>query len=151
MSEILPAKLFLGPLGLTYDAEFLTSHGITHVVSVLEDDHSTNELVARRVTHMRIRLRDVETEDIFAAFEPATQFIHNALSGGSGSGGVVYVHCLMGISRSPTIVAAYLLRYGGYRTVEDVLGFLQKIRPCVCPNEGFVTALERWASGEQNA
>jgi protein-tyrosine phosphatase len=142
MSEILP-NLFLGPLDLIHDAEFLDANGITHVVTVLEQDYTTKELVARHVSQMRIRLYDLETEDIYSAFEPATNFIHDALE----SGGAVYVHCFMGISRSPTIVAAYLLKYKGFKTVEETLAFLQKIRSCVSPNDGFVGALERWCGG----
>ena len=140
MSEILPG-LFLGGIDPTYDFDFLRSAGITHVLSIFEADHSTHAMVTRGVLHMSIRLYDSDTEPIYDVFEQACAFIEDALN----SGGAVYVHCLMGISRSPTLVAAYLMKHK-VMTSDAALKFLVERRPIVSPNDGFRAALERWNS-----
>ncbi|VDO19440.1 unnamed protein product [Heligmosomoides polygyrus] len=57
------------------------------------------------------------------------------------SGGNVLVHCEIGVSRSATVVAAYVmqkLRYSARKAVE----FVKISRPLICPNEGFFTQLQ---------
>jgi protein-tyrosine phosphatase len=135
MSLILP-NLLLGDINGAHDLDFLQKHGITHVLSALECDFSTPELVAQEVVHMRVLLFDCEDEKISDVFERTTEFIRSALA----EGGVVYVHCLMGMSRSPTLVAAYLILEKGM-TDGEALEFLHARRSCVDPNAGFRRAL----------
>lgn len=145
MTEILP-NLWLGNLDATYDLEFLREANITHVLSIIEIDHSTHALVTKGVIHMRIRMYDSDEEPIYNVFPTACNFIEDALK----HGGAVYVHCLMGISRSPTLVAAYLMKTRGMG-VEEVLEFLVARRPIVCPNDGFRAALVAWGGASPRA
>lgn len=138
MSLVLP-NLWLGNLDLTRDFEFLRENKISHVITLLESDYSSPELVAQGVTHMRILIHDLEEEPIYDIFERTCAFLDNAMK----NGGCVYVHCFMGISRSPTIVAAYLIKHCDM-TACEALDHLQHVRPIVCPNDGFRKALERW-------
>lgn len=138
MSQVLP-NLWLGNLDLTRDYEFLRENKITHVITLLEDDYTSPELVTQGVTHMRIKIYDYEDEPIYDVFEQTCTFIHNALK----NNGCVYVHCMMGISRSPTIVAAYLIKYCEMNA-GDALNLLQNVRPIVSPNDGFLAALDQW-------
>ena len=140
MSEILPG-LFLGGIDPTYDFEFLRTAGITHVLSIFEADHSTHAMVTCGVLHMTIKMYDSDAEPIYDVFPQACAFIEDALT----SGGAVYIHCLMGISRSPTLVAAYLMKTK-LMTANEALTFLVQRRPIVSPNDGFRAALERWAN-----
>ena len=138
MSEIIP-NLWVGNLDLTYDLEFLRSVRITHIVTVLESQHGTHAMAALRVVQMSLRLDDLDDAPIYDTFLPACRFIDAALLGG----GAVYVHCLMGISRSPTIVAAYLMWKRGVG-VEEALRILRVGRPIVEPNDGFLLSLRKW-------
>ena len=140
MSEILPG-LWLGGLDLIYDYEFLQENGITHVLSVIKEDILTPAMVRAHVTHMRVAIHDCDDEPIADYFLPCIEFIQEAL----GSGGKVYVHCLMGISRSPSIVAAYLMSARCMR-VEEALAFIIARRPIVDPNDGFRAALAAFGS-----
>lgn len=59
-------------------------------------------------------------------------------------GNTVYVHCKNGHGRSPTLVAAYLIRYEG-KTVEEAIETVRVKRPEVHLEEGQVAALREFA------
>lgn len=145
MTLILPG-LWLGDINGCYDLNFLQSHKITHVLTALEEPFSTPALVGAGVTQMTVLLYDYEHERIADVFERTTEFIRSALE----EGGSVYVHCLMGMSRSPTLVAAYLIAEKGLSDGE-ALEFLQRIRPIVDPNAGFRRALhDLWVTKSED-
>ncbi|CCW68727.1 unnamed protein product [Phytomonas sp. Hart1] len=55
----------------------------------------------------------------------------------------VVAHCMVGVSRSASIVAAYLMKKAGI-TRNDALSFIQMVRPVVNPNNGFRHQLLLW-------
>lgn len=69
-----------------------------------------------------------------------TLIINNAIV----SGKTVYVHCKNGHGRSPTLVAAYFIRYKKY-TVAQALGFLKERREESHIEESQKRALEEFA------
>jgi predicted protein tyrosine phosphatase len=74
--------------------------GITHVLSVCHEycpENGTSD------THLQIPVLDTEYEDLLIYLPQTTRFIQDALEGG----GRVLVHCVMGVSRSTTVVAAF--------------------------------------------
>lgn len=77
--------------------------------------------------------------NLVSAFDVATAWIHNALE----NQGAVLVHCAAGISRSVTVVCAYLLRYHGdrFHSAEMAVSHVQKARPWASPNHGFLKQL----------
>lgn len=52
---------------------------------------------------MAIHVDDVTYENILIRLPEACQFIEKAID----NGGKIYVHCMMGVSRSVTVVCAY--------------------------------------------
>lgn len=63
----------------------------------------------------------------------------------------ILVHCYAGASRSASLVASYLIKHkfitkklkiAKKYSVDKVIQKLKKIRPCVCPNDGFIKQLE---------
>lgn len=138
MSEIIP-NLWLGPIGLTYDSEFLTTNKISHIVRVLEDDSTLAIVYSRGIKTHYIKIFDGDEQPIGDHFNSAVAFIDDALSGGNS----VYVHCYAGVSRSPTIVAAYLIKIHKM-TAAEALKYIAERRPCIDPNEGFRAALRDW-------
>ena len=80
----------------------MTENHITHIVSVCSDP-IPGEVPASGICHMRIAVEDVDYADLLIHLPFACQFIDRALR----SGGVVFVHCVQGISRSAAVVAAY--------------------------------------------
>jgi atypical dual specificity phosphatase len=64
------------------------------------------------------------------------------MKGGNGNGnGKILVHCSAGISRSPMVVAAYLMKRKGM-TLKAALGQIIRVRPQVSPNAGFLQQLK---------
>jgi protein-tyrosine phosphatase len=80
---------------------------------------------------MHVSVDDDEDADIAQYFERTCAFIH---------AGSTLVHCFAGISLSPTIVMAYLIRQHKF-TVDQALEHCTFRRPCVQPNPGFMRAL----------
>lgn len=70
---------------------------ITHIVSVCPDYPSTGH------RHLTIPVQDSELENLLIHLSEACRFIQNALD----QGGRILLHCVMGISRSITVLAAY--------------------------------------------
>eukprot|EP00002_Diphylleia_rotans_P031272 TRINITY_DN6492_c0_g1_i10.p1 TRINITY_DN6492_c0_g1~~TRINITY_DN6492_c0_g1_i10.p1 ORF type:complete len:429 (+),score=83.08 TRINITY_DN6492_c0_g1_i10:470-1756(+) len=134
LCEILP-KLYLGNIGAAGNFKLLQSHGITHILRVVPGKlQFTNKFV-----YAKIPLEDVEETDLFTYFEAAKLFIE----AGRAAGGC-FVHCMAGISRSATLVIAYVMSQV-YRTEPMSLlrSFFhtQKRRCGICPNEGFFRQL----------
>jgi len=63
-------------------------------------------------------------------------FCHKAIQGG----GCVLVHCAAGMSRSVTVVLAYLMLHGG-KALLEAFALVCAARPGVWPNDGFMAAL----------
>ena len=81
----------------------LSERRVTHIVSVCTDPIPA-DLPAGGIKQLRIPVEDVDYADLLIHFPAACQFIHQAIA----EGGVVLVHCGEGISRSATVVAAYV-------------------------------------------
>jgi len=87
----------IGSLSVALSLEQRPELGITHIVSVCPEYPSTGP------NHLTIPIVDSEYADILIHLPVACRFVQSALD----QGGRVLVHCVMGISRSTTIVAAY--------------------------------------------
>ncbi|PPQ73826.1 hypothetical protein CVT26_012141 [Gymnopilus dilepis] len=131
VSEVLEGQLFLGNLPCALDAELRRRLSITHILSVCPDFPSSGP------NHMNVPVEDSEYENLLMHLPLACNFIKGALS----NGGRILVHCVMGISRSATVVAAYLMQSRNM-TAHEALNFVKKVRPQAHPNYGFVKQLD---------
>ncbi|KAF9453585.1 phosphatases II [Macrolepiota fuliginosa MF-IS2] len=135
-------RLYLGNWAAAGDNSKLVELGITHVVSVIEFSPDIPDIIVGD-NKLHIQINDTSGENISRHLEQTTDFIKSALEADKKNR--VLVHCLMGISRSATVVAAYLVATkkmaGG-----DAIAYLQKKRPIVCPNLGFRQQLDAYAS-----
>ncbi|KAK7440256.1 hypothetical protein VKT23_017196 [Stygiomarasmius scandens] len=134
VDEILNNKLYIGNLAAATSTETLERLGITHILSVCPEFASTGP------NHMNISVDDSEYDDLLIFLPRACQFIQQALEGE----GRVLVHCVVGVSRSATVAAAYLMQSRQW-TSATALDFIRKRRPCVQPNYGFLKQLDAFA------
>ena len=79
-----------------------------------------------------IRVYDLPTVQLSKYFTECISYIHNALK----SGGTVLVHCHAGVSRSATMVIAYLMKYHNME-FEQAFHFVKSKRNVIFPNAGF--------------
>ncbi|CAD8160373.1 unnamed protein product [Paramecium octaurelia] len=88
--------------------------------------------------HLIINIEDSEDENIIQYFEQTNQFIQENLKKGN-----VLVHCMAGISRSATIVIAYLM-WSQKRSYKDAYKHVDEMREIIYPNEGFRNQLKEY-------
>lgn len=139
VSLVLPPSLYLGPCSAASNQAFLTANGVTHVLSV----GATPAKKVDGVTYHRLSLNDSTSSSITKVSDEACKIIDGAISPkGKGGKGKILVHCSAGISRSPTLVTAYLMRAHGM-SLKAALRQVLRARPQVSPNPGFLEQLKR--------
>ncbi|KAJ6483514.1 protein-tyrosine phosphatase-like protein [Mycena vitilis] len=131
--------LYLGSLSAVNDHPLLRAHGITHLVQALEAPWAPPARKEDGFVAYSIDIRDKESVDLRPHLEAACVYIERALRRGEG----VLVHCQQGVSRSPSIVIAYLIRNHAM-SYDAALAFVRRKRACIKPNPGFARALLEW-------
>ena len=91
--------------------------------------------------YFKFALHDDPSEDILAILDESSDFIDQAKAGGK----CCLVHCSFGMSRSPSIVIAYLLRRENC-SLATALRKVKECRPVTAPNTGFMKQLIRLES-----
>lgn len=96
----------------------------------------------RGIKHLSYVIEDDVDSDIESLFSEGVQFISDGLY---DKGAIVIVHCIMGISRSSSMIIAYLMSSYKLR-YQEALKKVKAVRSIVKPNDGFVkqlTSLEK--------
>ncbi|UYV64151.1 DUSP3 [Cordylochernes scorpioides] len=143
--EVYPG-IFLGDDSSARKTELLARLGITHVLNAAEGHDfgqvDTSQAYYREsgITYLGLPLMDLPSANISKFFDTAVKFIDNALASKDGYvAGKILVHCLMGMSRSPTLVVAYLISKKGM-TTEEAMRLILRRRE-IRPNDGFLLQL----------
>ncbi|GAB0192312.1 dual specificity protein phosphatase 13-like [Grus japonensis] len=118
----------------------LQSLNITHILNAADGPYSINT-GAKYYEDLQIEYYGVEafddpSFDLSIFFCDAANFISKALN---TSGGKVFVHCAMGVSRSASLVLAFLMIHENM-TLVDALKTVSAHRD-ICPNSGFLSQL----------
>uniref|UniRef100_A0A8C6K7W3 Dual specificity protein phosphatase n=1 Tax=Nothobranchius furzeri TaxID=105023 RepID=A0A8C6K7W3_NOTFU len=134
-------NLYIGDEKTALELTELKDLGITHVLNAAEGKWNNVFTGANYYSRMNNQYYGVEADDkptflISQYFFPAAEFIHEALSHPQSK---VLVHCVMGRSRSATLVLAYLMTKHGL-TVVDAIEHVRQ-RRCILPNHGFLRQL----------
>lgn len=141
--------------------EIIHNLGITHVINVshfipnyFEMNEKKNETENITLQYLRIPVRDLPSVRISDYFWDANLFIDNAINveckGHNCNNNrkqniknKVLVHCQRGISRSASIIIAYLMYKHKY-SYEYSFKFVKERRICIEPNEGFREQLKKY-------
>lgn len=137
-SKILPG-LWQGGAESLDDLGWFQGAGISHVVSACNVRCAHPHL---EVLHVGVK--DDDLANIQQHLPRVLRFIHAARA----AGGVVYVHCSQGDSRSSALVVAYVMA-AAKRPADEALRFLTCRRDVAFPNLGFFHQLFTfWAGGQ---
>jgi atypical dual specificity phosphatase len=128
-------NIWISDIASAYNYDKLKDIGITHVLTIVL---GISPVFPDHFQYMNIPAQDIPDQDLQQYFLDATNFIDNAIK----NNGKVLVHCSYGVSRSASMVIAYLMRTG--HSYDDVLAFVQSKRSVVLPNPGFEQQLRIW-------
>ncbi|KAN0053038.1 hypothetical protein ACTA71_012520 [Dictyostelium dimigraforme] len=133
-SEIIKDFLYLGGVENAGNRQQLTNLKITHIVNMASE---LDDVYPHLYKYYRANLDDRPKANIYDHFEPVIQFINDCKK----QGGRILIHCAMGISRSTTVVLAYLMKEDRM-TYTEAFSFCKQKRSCINPNFGFVKQLK---------
>ncbi|KAI1897719.1 hypothetical protein AGOR_G00086170 [Albula goreensis] len=134
ITPILPF-LFLGNEQDAQDLDQMQRMNIGYVLNVtthLPLFHYERGLLS----YKRLPATDSNKQNLRQYFEEAFEFIEEAQQAGQG----LLIHCQAGVSRSATIVIAYLMKHS-WMTMTDAYKFVKARRPIISPNLNFMGQL----------
>lgn len=140
LDEVYPG-IFIGDECSARDRTSLRQYKITHIVNAASGrgfgmvNTSASYYADLNIKYLGIELSDLSVSDASRYFYSTADFIDEALQ----KQGKVLVHCLMGISRSSTLVLAFLMLKRNMSAVEAVTTVRQHRN--IHPNDGFITQL----------
>jgi hypothetical protein len=152
IDEILPG-LFLGNADAAKDLSLLKKNCITHIATAAVGD-GVGKLFPSDFEYHEVCIADSSEADLCPFLEPCAAFIQSALDTASNR---VFVHCMMGTSRSASLVLFYLMQRR-YYTLRNALLHVMHVRssnpraPYTHPNRGFMKQLiacDKTLSAEQ--
>ncbi|XP_047660430.1 dual specificity protein phosphatase 26 isoform X1 [Tachysurus fulvidraco] len=134
--EVWP-RLYIGDQDIASNRQELIKLGITHILNCAQSKWrgGAENYDGMNITYHGIEAHDSPSFDMSVNFYPAAEFIHKALN----MGGTVLVHCAVGVSRSATLVLAYLMIRQNMTLVEAIKTV--KDHRGVIPNRGFLRQL----------
>ncbi|KAM9804183.1 dual specificity phosphatase 29-like [Neosynchiropus ocellatus] len=140
VNQVWPS-IYIGDEKTALERPGLRELGITHVLNAAEGKWNNVLTGPDYYCDMNVRYFGVEADDkptfnISQFFGSAAHFIHEALSLPENK---ILVHCVMGRSRSATLVLAYLMMKHNL-TVVDAIEHVRQ-RRCILPNHGFLKQL----------
>lgn len=138
-SQVTPF-LFLGNMKDASDAAGLTRLGVDHVLNVTAVSPAYD--MSETITYKQLHAADNGYQNLKQYFEEAFDFIDLARS----RGGSVLIHCQAGVSRSPTIAVAYLIKQFPMSLV-DAYKFVKNRRSIISPNLNFMGQLLEFEQG----
>ena len=127
-------SLFLGADPVARDKAVLESNGVTHVLNAAGT--ACQNYHEGSFAYKTLHLYDTPREDISPVMYGAIDFIDAAIEGG----GKVFVHCHQGVSRSSSMVIAYLMWKEGL-SFDAAYTKTKEARGVCNPNAGFICRL----------
>lgn len=138
LSEIIPNFLYLSSYNAAKNKALLENNKITHIINCAAD--YCENLYEKDYKYLAFYLKDHAIENIECIFYECINYIEKALE----SKGRVLVHCIQGISRSVSVVIAYLI-YKNKCPYNVAFSQVQSKRTIASPNLGFAIQLQNFS------
>ncbi|CAF0819136.1 unnamed protein product [Rotaria sordida] len=143
MSLVLP-HLYLGSLKDRTNSALMMKNKVKRILCIIDVPNIIVDKEEHKPTHiLNIPAADVQEQDLAQYFEKCIEFIHQARIEHEN----ILVHCQAGVSRSATIVLAYIMTIGDY-DVEKAIQIVKGARGYIHPNPGFLTQLKKYYTND---
>ena len=126
-------NIYLGNIKGLSEKEYLKTEKIKSILSLTKETPKIDDEL--NINQKILPIDDLYSENIIKYFKECIEFIDN--------NGKIFIHCECGVSRSATIVIAYLM-WKTHSTFEAVYSFVKKTRPEIDPNNGFRRQLKKF-------
>ncbi|KIK51375.1 hypothetical protein GYMLUDRAFT_143131, partial [Collybiopsis luxurians FD-317 M1] len=140
-SEIV-SRVYISDLSFAENPSLLASYRITHILSILPETvcipPNIHSIIGYTPIHLQLPIEDFPFAELAAHLPTTTAFIRDALRGNPEAR--VLIHCAEGISRSVSVVAAFLMAQYGW-TPKEAVGYIKQKRSIANPNFGFIKQL----------
>ena len=131
--EQITDKIYLGNEDTARDKEILNKLNISNILICAE---GCEPFFPNEFKYKILYIDDAIDENILSWLKEAFEFIDSSINN-------IYIHCAMGISRSPTIVISYLM-YKKKMKYEEAYDFVKEKRKVISPNSGFQEQLKKF-------
>jgi len=129
--------LYLGTFTNARNIEELKMNKINFILNVAVE--CKNKKLPENIKELHLKIEDSSDVKIIDYFEKANEFIDRCRI----EGGNLLVHCKFGISRSPSFIIAYLIKFNKF-SVDYALEFIKEKRNKINPNSGFLLQLYKY-------
>lgn len=126
--------IYVGGDAVARNRETLRQNGITHILNCV--GNYCPEYFKSDLVYKTLWLKDSPTEDITSILYDVFDYFEDVRE----QGGRVFVHCCQGVSRSTSLVIAYLMWRKG-QSFEDAFKLVKSARGIANPNVGFACQL----------
>jgi atypical dual specificity phosphatase len=129
-------NIYVGNISTAYNKEKLEELGIKNVVTAISGMH---EIYPKNFKYKLVDILDINKQNLMPVFDDTSDFIEKCIEKGEK----VYVHCMCGVSRSVSIVCAYLARKHDIKPL-NALEMIRGVRKIAKPNPSFLQQLENY-------
>ncbi|KAL0275981.1 UNVERIFIED_CONTAM: hypothetical protein PYX00_003670 [Menopon gallinae] len=125
-----------GNLTAATNVDVIESKKINHILTIDSCPLPRKITELNNLKTMFIQVTDTPREDLLSHFEETYHFIQEGVKNGT-----VLVHCYFGVSRSATIIIAYLMKKHRM-SVQEAFELAKSKRRFIGPNPGFMAQLQ---------
>jgi protein tyrosine phosphatase len=129
--------VYISDFSSACNVDELKKMGITHIVTAIV---GVKEMYPQDFKYYTVDVCDRPYSQINKYFDECADFIDDAVN----KNGKVLVHCKCGVSRSTTLIAAYLIKKKNY-SVDGAIEIIKKSRNCIQANAGFIQQLKNYS------
>ncbi len=135
-------NIYLSGCNIASDLEFLSKNSFTHVINCAKSSRNFTAKNFENFIYLNLNIEDDPGYPILDAIRTFIDFIEN--TNALLPSRKILVHCFEGISRAPSLLAAYLI-WKLQISKEAAIKIMKEKRSCVEINFGFLCQLEKWS------
>lgn len=132
--------LYLGSERAAVDLDYLSKNAIGKVLVISESCRAYFESNAQ-LKYLVIKLPDEPESSLLDVLQQALEFMEPGEPATGSFGSNCLVHCVSGMSRSASLVIAYIMTKHG-KSYDEAFALVKQKRAVICPNHGFIHQLK---------